>query len=178
MKPSAGVSKTMSASLRPLCGRAPSGSFPTFTSSAGWRGTTPPGAGRSVSGQRFGATGGATALGFDFGFGDLPDGTTTSATTAPTRTRNAATITVRRLRFHCRREREAWEGRLSVRFSPVGTLDKVLAGSGVLSACRHEPLQHITVLSRWQSNWHRQESNRKCRDFCVRELAHCPETDP
>src|ERR1700689_3742220 len=55
MKPSAGVSKTMSASFRPLCGRAPSGSFPTFTASAG-RSGTPPGARSSVSGQNPGAT--------------------------------------------------------------------------------------------------------------------------
>src|ERR1700677_4341530 len=53
MKPSAGVSKTMSASFRPLCGRAPSGSLPTLTSSAGRSGTVfTPGAGASVNGQR------------------------------------------------------------------------------------------------------------------------------
>src|ERR1700733_13153215 len=53
MKPSAGGSKTMSASFRPLCGRAPSGSFPIFTSSAGRFGIVfTPGAGASVKGQR------------------------------------------------------------------------------------------------------------------------------
>src|SRR5580698_4958028 len=55
MKPSAGVSKTMSASFSPLCGRAPSGSLPTFTASAG-RSGTPPAAFTSVSGQYPGGT--------------------------------------------------------------------------------------------------------------------------
>src|ERR1700691_5966943 len=53
MKPSAGVSKTMSASFKPLCGRAPSGSFPILTRSAGRFGIVfTPGAGASVKGQR------------------------------------------------------------------------------------------------------------------------------
>src|ERR1700683_3501230 len=55
IKPSAGVSNTMSASFRPLCGRAPSGSLPTFTASAG-RSGTPSGALTSVRGQKPGAT--------------------------------------------------------------------------------------------------------------------------
>ena len=60
MNPSAGVSKTTSASFNPLWGRAAPGSFPILMAMAGRFGT-PPLAGRSVSGQfAFGTDGRTT----------------------------------------------------------------------------------------------------------------------